>query len=115
MLSEGRPRCVGVTHHDLPSFPALAQWVEMAMSTLFKCTTRSTHGLRRSGSSPQRPNAAPLSSKGPLPDKEMRARIVRHMETLPGFDTLAELPWSSRKQFKAVINRAQSQREPDSN
>ncbi len=27
--------------------------------------------------------------RGPLPDKEMRTRMLRHMETLPGFDKVA--------------------------
>jgi diketogulonate reductase-like aldo/keto reductase len=53
--------------------------------------------------------------KGPLPDNEMRARMVRHMETIPGFNKLAEMPWYPGKQFKGVINRAQSQRQSDRN
>ncbi|MEW6721139.1 MAG: aldo/keto reductase, partial [Thermodesulfobacteriota bacterium] len=29
--------------------------------------------------------------RGPLPDREMRARMVKHMETIPGFDRLASM------------------------
>jgi hypothetical protein len=29
--------------------------------------------------------------RGPLPDKGMRDRMVRHMETIPGFDRLADM------------------------
>ena len=31
-----------------------------------------------------------LRWQGPLPDKKMRARMVRHMETIPGFDKIAD-------------------------
>jgi aryl-alcohol dehydrogenase-like predicted oxidoreductase len=36
-------------------------------------------------------NIGPL--RGSLPDREMRARMVRHMETIPGFDIIAQMPW----------------------
>jgi diketogulonate reductase-like aldo/keto reductase len=45
--------------------------------------------------------------RGPLPDRAMRARMVRHMETIPGFDRLAEKPWYPDKAFPGVISRAQ--------
>jgi aryl-alcohol dehydrogenase-like predicted oxidoreductase len=45
--------------------------------------------------------------RGPLPDKEMRARMVRHMETIPGFDKIAEMAWYPGKTFRGVINHAQ--------
>jgi diketogulonate reductase-like aldo/keto reductase len=44
---------------------------------------------------------------GPLPDKEMRARIVRHMETIPGFEKPAQMPWYPGKRFDGVISHAQ--------
>jgi hypothetical protein len=49
--------------------------------------------------------------KGPLPDKEMRARMVKHMETIPGFDKLAAMPPYPDKVFNGIIRRAQSQRQ----
>jgi diketogulonate reductase-like aldo/keto reductase len=45
--------------------------------------------------------------RGPLPDRDMRMRMVRHMETIPGFDTLDEMPWYPDKTYPGVIGRAQ--------
>jgi diketogulonate reductase-like aldo/keto reductase len=45
--------------------------------------------------------------RGPLPDKGMRARMVRHMETIPGFDKIAQMPWYPGKTFNGVITHAQ--------
>ena len=45
--------------------------------------------------------------RGPLPDRDMRARMVRYMETIPGFDTLDEMPWYPDKTYPGVIGRAQ--------
>lgn len=41
--------------------------------------------------------------KEPLPDPEMRSRMVRHMESLSGFDTLAQMPWYPGKQFNGLV------------
>jgi aryl-alcohol dehydrogenase-like predicted oxidoreductase len=46
--------------------------------------------------------------RGPLPDREMRARMVRHMEGIPGFDQLAQMPWYPEKRYAGLINRALS-------
>jgi diketogulonate reductase-like aldo/keto reductase len=45
--------------------------------------------------------------RGPLPDKDTRARMVRYMETVPGFDKLAQMPWYPGKKFDGVISHAQ--------
>jgi hypothetical protein len=45
--------------------------------------------------------------RGPLPDAAMRARMVRYMEAMPGFDQLAETPWYPGKTFPGVISQAQ--------
>jgi len=45
--------------------------------------------------------------RGPLPDKDMRSRMVRYMETIPGFDALAQMPWYPGKKFDGVISHAQ--------
>jgi hypothetical protein len=37
----------------------------------------------------------------------MRARMVRHMETIPGFDKIAETAWYPGKTFRGVISHAQ--------
>lgn len=39
----------------------------------------------------------------PLPDQEMRTRMVRHMESLPGFGNLAQMPWYPGKQFSGLV------------
>lgn len=48
--------------------------------------------------------------RGPLPDREMRARMLRHMETVPGFDKLAAMPPYPGKAYNGIIRRAQNQR-----
>jgi diketogulonate reductase-like aldo/keto reductase len=47
--------------------------------------------------------------RGPLPDRDMRARMVRHMETVPGFDQIATMPWYPDKRYPGVIGRAQGE------
>ncbi|MBE9138246.1 aldo/keto reductase [Nodosilinea sp. LEGE 07088] len=39
----------------------------------------------------------------PLPDQEMRTRMVQHMESLPGFGNLAQMPWYPGKQFSGLV------------
>jgi hypothetical protein len=48
--------------------------------------------------------------RGALPDEAMRRRMVRHMETIPGFDAIAGMPWYPGKesQYQGQIRRAQS-------
>jgi diketogulonate reductase-like aldo/keto reductase len=48
--------------------------------------------------------------KGPLPDTEMRKRMLKHMETIPGFDKLHETPPYPGKTYNGLIRRAQAQR-----
>ena len=40
----------------------------------------------------------------------LRARMLRHMETLPGFDKLGSMPPYPGKAYNGIIRRAQSQR-----
>jgi diketogulonate reductase-like aldo/keto reductase len=47
--------------------------------------------------------------RGPLPDRDLRARMVRHMEAIPGFDRVAQLPWYPDKRYPGVIGRAQGE------
>lgn len=44
--------------------------------------------------------------RGPLPDQKMRVRMARHVETLPGFDTLTRMPWYPNKRYPGIISRA---------
>ena len=47
--------------------------------------------------------------RGPLPDREMRARMVRHMETIPGFNKISDMPWYPDKRYPGIIARAQAE------
>ncbi|TDC30350.1 aldo/keto reductase [Micromonospora sp. 15K316] len=46
--------------------------------------------------------------RGPLPDQDMRARMVEHLESVPGFDQIATMPWYPRKTFSGVMAREQA-------
>jgi aryl-alcohol dehydrogenase-like predicted oxidoreductase len=48
--------------------------------------------------------------RGALPDEAMRRRMVRHMETIPGFDAIGGMPWYPGKDslYQGQIRRAQS-------
>jgi diketogulonate reductase-like aldo/keto reductase len=52
-------------------------------------------------------NIAALS--GPLPDRAMRARMVRHMESIPGFSGIGEMPWYPDKRYPGIIGRSQAE------
>lgn len=41
--------------------------------------------------------------KGELPDQTMRARMVAHMESIPGFDKLTQSSWYPGKQFGGLV------------
>lgn len=77
------------------------KWVmgNPAVTTVLTATSNPAHAAE---------NVAAL--RGPLPDQAMRQRMVRHMETIPGFDTLASLPWYPDKQaqYQGVIRREQA-------
>jgi diketogulonate reductase-like aldo/keto reductase len=47
--------------------------------------------------------------RGPLPDAAMRRRMVQHMETIPAFSRIAEMPWYPDKKYEGIIRRAQAQ------
>jgi diketogulonate reductase-like aldo/keto reductase len=47
--------------------------------------------------------------RGPLPDADLRARMVRHMETIPGWSALQQMPWYPDKAYAGLIARAQSE------
>ena len=169
-------RYVGVTHHDLPYFTALANWVEKGeidfVQVHYSIHTRAAEDrilpaaidkgvavlvnmplekarlhkivenrplpdfakefgannwaqffLKWVISHPAVTCAIPATTnpthqsenidalKGELPDREMRARMVRHMETIPGFSKLAEMPWYPDKHFNGIINRARKKRQ----
>ncbi len=47
---------------------------------------------------------------GPLPDERMRARMVAHMETIPGFGSIGTMPWypGKEKMYSGLIREAQA-------
>jgi hypothetical protein len=48
--------------------------------------------------------------RGKLPDQEMRIRMVKFMETIPGFDKLQEVPAYPGKAYNGYIRRAMNAR-----
>ena len=46
--------------------------------------------------------------KGPLPDQKMRERMVKHMETIPGFADLDKAPRYPGKKYPGVIAKARA-------
>jgi len=48
--------------------------------------------------------------RGPLPDTAMRARMLKHMETIPGFDKVASTPPYPGKSYPGLIRRAMAAR-----
>lgn len=42
--------------------------------------------------------------KTELPDRAMRVRMVKHMESLPGFDKLAQTPPYPGKRFTGLVS-----------
>jgi diketogulonate reductase-like aldo/keto reductase len=47
--------------------------------------------------------------RGALPDPDMRAQMVKHMETIPGFSKIAEMPWYPDRRYPGIIGRSQAQ------
>lgn len=41
--------------------------------------------------------------RGALPDNSMRTRMVKHMESLPGFDKLLQMSWYPGKTFNGLV------------
>jgi aryl-alcohol dehydrogenase-like predicted oxidoreductase len=44
--------------------------------------------------------------RGPLPDAGMRARMLEHLQEMPGFDRVTDRPWYPGKRYPGVVNRA---------
>jgi diketogulonate reductase-like aldo/keto reductase len=45
--------------------------------------------------------------RGSLPDGPMRTRMLRHMESIPGFAEIRQMPWYPEKSYAGEISRAQ--------
>ena len=172
---DGLIKHVGVTHHELPYFKAMAQYVERGevdfvqvhysiavrqaeerilpaaldkgiavlvnmpfeKARLFKLvegrsvpdfareagmTTWSQFFLKWVISHPAVTAAIPATAnpehqsqnmaalRGPLPDKALRERMLKHMETIPGFDKVASTPPYPGKNYPGLIRRAMAAR-----
>jgi diketogulonate reductase-like aldo/keto reductase len=46
------------------------------------------------------------AGSGALPDESMRARMLEHMRSIPGFDQLTKRPWYPGKSYPGEVNRA---------
>ena len=47
--------------------------------------------------------------RGPLPDADMRWRMVAYMEQIPGFAEIGSMPWYPGKKYVGLIGRAQAE------
>jgi len=78
------------------------KWVmgHPAVTTVLVATANPDHAAENVG-----------ALRGPVPDQAMRQRMVRHMESIPGFNGLASMPWYPDKQamYQGVIRRSQAQ------
>jgi diketogulonate reductase-like aldo/keto reductase len=63
-----------------------------AVTCVLPATTNPAHAEENAG-----------AMRGPLPDQAMRQRMVRHMETIPGFADLESMPWYPGKSFDGVV------------
>jgi diketogulonate reductase-like aldo/keto reductase len=70
-----------------------------AVTTVLCATSNPAHAAENVG-----------ALRGPLPDAALRARMVRHMESIPGFDNLVRMPWYPDKQamYQGLIRRSQA-------
>ncbi len=109
-LEKGRLHKV-VGDRPLPDFAReieAANWAQFflkfamshpAVTTVLSATSSPDHATENVG-----------ALKGPLPDAAFRARMVKHMEGIPGFDDLGRLPWYPDKQaqYQGIIRRSQA-------
>jgi hypothetical protein len=66
------------------------------------------HSGRRAGNrKPDTENVG--ASRCPLPDRAMRERMVRHMESIPAFAEIGNTPWYPGKRYPGIIGRAQAE------
>jgi diketogulonate reductase-like aldo/keto reductase len=63
-----------------------------AVTAAIPATTNPDHVIQNLG-----------AMRGELPDLAMRARMVQHMESIPGFDQITQTPWYPNKQFAGLV------------
>jgi diketogulonate reductase-like aldo/keto reductase len=102
-IVEGRPLPDFAKEIGAENWPQFfLKWVmgHPAVTTCLSATSNPAHAQQNVG-----------ALRGPLPDQAMRARMVKHMETIPGFGGIASMPWYPDKQamYQGVIRRSQGQ------
>jgi hypothetical protein len=45
--------------------------------------------------------------KGAIPDSPMRERMFQYVQSMPGFEKLAQMPWYPGKKFTGLVAQAQ--------
>jgi aryl-alcohol dehydrogenase-like predicted oxidoreductase len=93
----------------LPAFArdfGIASWAEFFLKWVISnpavtCALPAT-------SNPEHLSENVAALRGPLPDPDMRARMVRHMESIPGFDRIAQMPWYPDKAYRGLVTQAQA-------
>jgi hypothetical protein len=61
-----------------------------------------------STSNPARAAENIAALRGPPPDREMRARMVSYMESIPGFSQIDKMPWYPDKRYNGLIAQSQA-------
>lgn len=98
-----------VQGHDVPGFAreiGIENWAQYFLKWVIShpavtCCLAGT-------SNPQHAAENVGALRGNLPDRQMREQMVKHMETIPGFSTLAQMPWYPDKRYPGVIGRSQA-------
>jgi diketogulonate reductase-like aldo/keto reductase len=97
-------------NHPLPDFArefGATSWAQFflkfamshpAVTTVLCATSNPAHATENVG-----------ALRGPLPDQSTRTRMIRHMESIPGFDGIGRMPWYPDKlaMYQGVIRRSQ--------
>ena len=71
------------------------------------CRTLRAEVIKPSAGAPEHLLENVAALRVPLPDRDMRVRMVRCMETIPGFDKPDRMTWYPEKTYPGVIGRAQ--------
>lgn len=98
-IVEGRP---------LPEFArelGIRTWAQYFLSWVISHPAVSCALVATSNPDHAADNVATL--RGPLPDAAMRARMVQHMQSVPGFDRLDKMPWYPDKRYDGLVRQTQ--------
>jgi aryl-alcohol dehydrogenase-like predicted oxidoreductase len=99
-----------VEGRELPAFArdfGIASWAEFFLKWVISNPAITCALAATSNPAHLSENVAAL--RGPLPDPDMRARMVEHMASIPGFDGIAQMPWYPDKAYRGLVTRAQAE------